>query len=210
MLSDEEIERYSRQIVLPEVGGRGQERLEAAAIGLYVAAATDAVIESAVLAGLHLAVAGVGRVVVDSASPSAARTEEALSRLTGERDPSIAIAVGCESTSVVACMAGLPATNPQAPVVCAVVEAGESVLVCGAAQRFCLRCWGDTLGERSTTSTWPSFAPPLVGALVATLSLRLLLGIGTSDGLATVAIGLGAARPRASSASRTCAACSRN
>ena len=53
--SDEEIRRYSRQIVLPEVGGAGQEKLRAAT----VTAASEA-------EALYLAAAGVGTIVVPS------------------------------------------------------------------------------------------------------------------------------------------------
>jgi molybdopterin/thiamine biosynthesis adenylyltransferase len=55
MLSDPQIERYSRQIILPQVGGRGQKRLLQASILVSG--------ESALQTGalLYLAAAGVGR-----------------------------------------------------------------------------------------------------------------------------------------------------
>lgn len=59
--SDEEIRRYARQIVLPEVGGVGQEKLGAATI----AAASE-------VEALYLAAAGVGTIVVPSAEIAAA------------------------------------------------------------------------------------------------------------------------------------------
>ncbi|HEX9104400.1 MAG TPA: molybdopterin biosynthesis protein MoeB, partial [Polyangia bacterium] len=59
--SDEEIRRYARQIVLPEVGGRGQEKLRAATI----AAASE-------VEALYLAAAGVGSIVVPSEAIAAA------------------------------------------------------------------------------------------------------------------------------------------
>jgi molybdopterin/thiamine biosynthesis adenylyltransferase len=55
--SDEEIRRYSRQIVLPEVGGAGQERLGAAT----VTAACE-------VEALYLAAAGVGSIIVPTES----------------------------------------------------------------------------------------------------------------------------------------------
>jgi ThiF family len=54
MLSDAQIERYSRQILLPEVGGRGQERLLAARVAL--AGTGDAAAVAATLLGR----AGIG------------------------------------------------------------------------------------------------------------------------------------------------------
>lgn len=58
MLSDQQIDRYSRQIILPELGGRGQDRLLAASL-----AVVDAGGDSALLL-LYLAAAGIGRVTV--------------------------------------------------------------------------------------------------------------------------------------------------
>ena len=56
MLADDKIERYSRQIILPEVGGKGQERI----LDSRVLIALDgSVRDSAVL---YLAAAGVGRI----------------------------------------------------------------------------------------------------------------------------------------------------
>jgi molybdopterin/thiamine biosynthesis adenylyltransferase len=59
MLSDPQIERYSRQIILPQVGGRGQKRLLQASVLVSG--------ESSLQAGalLYLAAAGVGRLGID-------------------------------------------------------------------------------------------------------------------------------------------------
>ena len=55
MLSDPQIERYSRQIILPQVGGKGQERLLQAS----VLVSGDSSLQAEAL--LYLAAAGVGR-----------------------------------------------------------------------------------------------------------------------------------------------------
>jgi molybdopterin/thiamine biosynthesis adenylyltransferase len=55
--SDEEVRRYSRQLVLADVGGVGQERLRAATL------AADSEIEA-----LYLAAAGVGTLLVPSSA----------------------------------------------------------------------------------------------------------------------------------------------
>ena len=69
--SDEEIRRYARQIVLPEVGGAGQEKLRAAT--LTAASEVEA---------LYLAAAGVGHIVVPSeAIAEAARALNPLCRV---------------------------------------------------------------------------------------------------------------------------------
>jgi adenylyltransferase/sulfurtransferase len=58
MLSNEQIERYSRQIILPQVGGRGQERLLGAALGIIGADAMGCA------AALYLAGAGAGKLTI--------------------------------------------------------------------------------------------------------------------------------------------------
>lgn len=59
-LSNEQIERYSRQIILPQIGGRGQERLLAARIAI---AGEIAELETPLA---YLVGAGVGTIVVDA------------------------------------------------------------------------------------------------------------------------------------------------
>jgi molybdopterin-synthase adenylyltransferase len=60
MLNDVQIERYSRQIVLPQVGGRGQEKLLSATIAIL--GSHDASRSAAV----YVAAAGIGRLMVSA------------------------------------------------------------------------------------------------------------------------------------------------
>ena len=56
MLSDAQIERYSRQIILPQFGGKGQEKILRSRVLVH----TDGLLEAAAL--LYLAAAGVGTI----------------------------------------------------------------------------------------------------------------------------------------------------
>ena len=92
-LDERQIERYSRQIILPEIGGRGQERLLASVVVL--AGGGDLLATAA----RYLAGAGVG--TLRCAGASAARLTDALRAL----NPDIAIDAGdldAETTAVVA------------------------------------------------------------------------------------------------------------
>jgi molybdopterin-synthase adenylyltransferase len=59
-LREDQIRRYARHVLLPDVGGRGQERLLAAAVAVELR--QDGAAEVAALA--YLAAAGVGRLVL--------------------------------------------------------------------------------------------------------------------------------------------------
>jgi adenylyltransferase/sulfurtransferase len=72
--SDEEIRRYSRQIVLPELGGAGQEALRAATM----TAASE-------VEALYLAAAGVGNLIVPT---------QAIADAARARNPRVRVEVG--------------------------------------------------------------------------------------------------------------------
>ena len=58
MLSDEELDRYARQIILPQIGGVGQHRFKAARVAIVGAGAIGSAVTPA------LAAAGVGRLTI--------------------------------------------------------------------------------------------------------------------------------------------------
>jgi molybdopterin-synthase adenylyltransferase len=65
MLSDAQIERYSRQIILPQVGGKGQEKLLHARV--LVDSSTNSTLHVSVLH--YLAAAGVGTIGIVARTP---------------------------------------------------------------------------------------------------------------------------------------------
>ena len=84
MLTDGQIERYSRQIILPEVGGRGQERLLAARLAVI------AEIEDLTPALNYLAGAGIGSICLDT--PAGEKFERIESEIR-ELNPEVRVAM---------------------------------------------------------------------------------------------------------------------
>jgi adenylyltransferase/sulfurtransferase len=75
MLRDDQVRRYARHILLPELGGRGQERLLAAAVAVRVGPGRAA----EVAAVTYLAAAGIGRIAVTGDAGGALEPAEAAS-----------------------------------------------------------------------------------------------------------------------------------
>jgi adenylyltransferase/sulfurtransferase len=84
-LADDQIDRYSRQILLPEIGARGQERLIAASAAILGAGSL------AHLCALYLAGAGVGRIGLLMPDTSPAVADEALAQDLTELNPEVRI-----------------------------------------------------------------------------------------------------------------------
>jgi len=95
-LGDEQIERYSRQILLREVGGRGQERLIASSAAIVGDGSL------AYLCALYLAGAGVGRLGLLGTDSSPAGSIDAIAEDVSELNPDVQIEL-------------LPSTAPLAP-----------------------------------------------------------------------------------------------
>ena len=179
MLTDAQVERYGRQIILPEVGGRGQERLLAARVA--VAGAGPAATAAVTLLGR----AGVGTLHV-SAGVGALPELSPDCRCGASEGP---------AADVTVCLLELTATDDDAPAHGAPfgleaarrpfvlgLLAGDRILVATLVGRPCMRCWGQALapGELGGDRQVPGaahVAPArlVLGALAANEVLRVLL-----------------------------------
>ena len=185
-LSTEQIERYSRQVILPEVGGRGQERLLAATV--CVGGGGPAATTTALLLGR----AGVGTLVVpDGVEPVPADLDVGLSEPGG----------------------GVPfALEPAArPLVIGLVRDAR-IIVATLVGRPCRRCWLQALRpeELDTEAVGePAPSAPLtvaLGALAASEALRVLLAAPATGRLTSLDLEHGAAAAR-DLASGGCSCC---
>jgi adenylyltransferase/sulfurtransferase len=88
VLTDTQIERYSRQIIVPGVGGRAQERLLAARVAIVAAPAY------AFGAVAYLAGAGVGRIVVHPVGDRA--PYRAMLEQIGDLNPDVSVEIASD------------------------------------------------------------------------------------------------------------------
>jgi molybdopterin-synthase adenylyltransferase len=178
VLSDADVERYSRQILLAEVGGRGQERLRAAAIGISLLDDRAVVREAMLLGALHLAVAGIGRIVLTGARARVLTAE--LEPLVRERNPGASILASGSGTDLMIGFGDVPETD--LPWIAALLGESRTGILSSATGGSCERCraaLADLLATGGDGSI-PAVAP-FLAATVATAALRPLLGFGLAD-----------------------------
>jgi len=212
MLTDAQIERYGRQIILPEVGGRGQERLLAARVA--VAGAGPAAIAAVTLLGragvgtLHVS-AGVGP--LPELSPDC--------RCGSSEGPAADVAVGL--LELTATDDDVPHGAPfgleaaRRPFVLGLLV-GDRILVATLVGRPCMRCWGQALapgelgGDRAAGGAAHAAPARLVlGALTASEVLRVLLSPPVHGRLTTLGLeGNATARDLATAGCSCCAGAS--
>jgi hypothetical protein len=171
MLTDAQVERYSRQIVLPEVGARGQERLLAARIALAGdgAAATSA--------AMLLGRAGVGALDVDEEIRSLPQPSPDCRIARGHRQGAhVAVVLPDDPAPSDDGASGmLWLQGPRTPIVLGIL--GSRLVVATLLWRSCLACFpdlGPLRGDASAAETAPA-ARMALGALAASEALRVLL-----------------------------------
>jgi len=187
-LTPEQIERYSRQVILSEVGGRGQERLLAATVsvgGEGPAAAT---------AALLLGRAGVGTLLVG--------------RQAGDERAPADVDVGLSEPGGGVPFALEPATRP---LVVGLVRDAR-IVVATLVGRPCRRCWLQALRPEELEAGAPhdvapaAALPVALGALAASETLRILLAPPPAGRLTSLDFEHGAAAAR-DLASGGCSCC---
>src|SRR5262245_4948606 len=192
MLSDLQIERYSRQIILPQVGGKGQEKL----LRARVLVNGSGPLQTAAL--LYLAAAGVGTIGVIASDSYAV-----LSALVPDQKDAVSTALTrLNPDCTVVLHRAMDPPGPQQivqgydlvlslpgplhdicyalrrPFLCAQVSAVDTWLfLCTGYEPDspCLRCLPRPLCEESTDTHL--LAPLFLGTLQATEALKFILGL---------------------------------
>jgi molybdopterin/thiamine biosynthesis adenylyltransferase len=197
-LADAQVERYSRQILLPEVGGRGQERLFAGAVAL--AGAGPAVAAAATLLGR----AGVGRLALADDAPEL--PELAPECLVGRgTDGDVVVDLSGDLTASVA--RGRHAAAAGRPFVVGTLR-GARATVATLVGRPCVACLASA-EPPGAPDAGPLAAPAALalGALAASEALRLLLLPGAAGRVTTLALDGGACHAAEPVPAGGCAVC---
>ena len=169
MLSDSQIDRYSRQIVLAEIGGRGQERLLRSAVTVRGGA------DAALVCASYLAGAGVGVVALEDVSSGAMASILALET----RNPDCRIV----EHAVVACDLLVAIGSPgkfHVPATPVVWGGGTPDTLSSAyfpSEEACASCLADVARREDRGGA----SPQILGALLAVEALRVLLGLAAKD-----------------------------
>jgi hypothetical protein len=178
MLTDAQVERYSRQIILPEVGARGQERLLAARVAVHGDGA------AATTAATLLGRAGVGTLDVDErigTLPEVA-PECRISRGNGDGDNVLVVLPEWRPGDGVSGV--LWSLEAGTPVVHGIP--GARLILATLLWRSCLACFPDTWPLDDAMPLPPEAAPAsrtMLGALAANEALRVLLTAPTKSRL---------------------------
>ena len=170
-LSDAQIDRYSRQIILPQIGAQGQQRLLQSA----VAVGGDGALAEVV--ALYLAGAGVGRIALQGID------REALRAAIMDLNPDVEVRFGelggadllllCNGT--LAQIDGAAASRRPA------IAGGDGWLVVASNASICVSCGARAAiasAAVASTSDLDSPARGVIGSLMALAAVKFLVGIG--------------------------------
>jgi molybdopterin/thiamine biosynthesis adenylyltransferase len=163
VLSEPQIERYSRQIILPEVGSRGQERLLGATVSIHGGG------DAATVSASYLAAAGVGRLWT-GATPALPSPENPDSTRLSEppREADVEVWIG-----------DLPARRPETALVWGAASGSTFVTVRFVRDRACLDCLvASGLAPHPAPAT--ATASVALGSMLALECLRVLLALGSA------------------------------
>lgn len=179
-LSDAQIDRFSRQIILPQIGAAGQQRLLQSSIAV---AGSGALAETAVL---YLAGAGTGRIALYGADRRALRAQLL------DLNPELQVTVSPDGFGdaaadvLVACDLALPELDRAAASRRAIVAGGsdgDGGWIAVAGPDSCASCAARSWVPRSPArqggdagALLPTAA--VVGSLMSLAALKLLLGLG--------------------------------
>lgn len=174
-LSDREIERYSRQIILPEIGGRGQERLLAAVVAVAGAGPLAAT------AARYLVGAGVGELRLESTDG------QRLARELRALNPDVTVRTGgVDATATVALAADLAVEALDehtrqtralgVPMVAAAARGAEGWIVAGGGCASCAARAARWTGPADAAEPLAPIATGVLGSLLALAVLELVLG----------------------------------
>lgn len=173
-LSDAQIDRFSRQIILPQIGPSGQQRLLQSSIAL---AGDGALAE---LAALYLAGAGIGRITLHGGASERLRAQ--LLDLTS--DTLVDIAAGALGSAdgdlLVACDLTVAAIDRAAAGRRALVAGGSGGWLVVADGSSCAGCAARAARRRVAAPASLLAGPTVgvVGALISLAVLKRLLGLG--------------------------------
>jgi molybdopterin/thiamine biosynthesis adenylyltransferase len=189
MLSDTQVERYSRQIVLPQVGGRGQMALLSATVTIGGSNAL------ATTAALYLAAAGVGSLRV---SPPTAAAIEGLNpdccvvpcALDVKRDAAAAVSgatvvLWAGTNAATGALLNASCITARVPLICgAATDTAAWMSTCAGfdIDAPCFACLASRVGTwRRQDAAWlGGIAAGWIGTLLATEATKAVLGIGPS------------------------------
>jgi len=198
MLSDPQIERYSRQIILPQVGGKGQQRLLLANILVHGDGPwqAEALLYLAAAGVGHIGIHGTGHLLLWTALTSASQNSVvvALQRLNPDCTITVhndqQLCIGEERKQLVQPY-DLIIAEPNEPLHTA-CYATRRPFVCGQVcattawfavyrgyedHQPCFSCEKPPFSALSPSPATEEFAAPFLGTVLATEAVKLVLGL---------------------------------